>query len=191
MVLAVTLPEQYTSRSAFVEPLAQLLLLGGLCLVADSLTIRSGRTWIPRYEGWLRWPEWLSPSTAAAALGGLALGLAALASTSVLPDLIPVIPFVGLLAAARRPQALPLGLGVLAGAGYAIAAIWITAPAALAAPGFAVRQASLIATGSRWRPWPPSRSRPGRPPGPGRAGDPGRAALAAPRGSRGAGCRRH
>ena len=37
LVLAVTLPEQYTSRSAFAEPLAQLLLLGGLCLVADSL----------------------------------------------------------------------------------------------------------------------------------------------------------
>ena len=37
---AVTLPEQYTSRSAFARPLAQLLLLGGLCLVADSLTIR-------------------------------------------------------------------------------------------------------------------------------------------------------
>ena len=146
-VLAVTLPQQYTSRSAFAEPLAQLLLLGGLCLVADSLTIRSGRAWLSSYPGWLRWPGWLSPSTAAAALGGLALGLAALASLSVLPDLIPVIPFVGLLAAARRPQALPLGLGVLAGAGYAIAATWLTAPAALTAPGFPVRQASLIAAG--------------------------------------------
>ena len=40
------------------------------------------------------------------ALGGLALGLPALAAPNVLPDLIPVIPFVGLLAAARRPQAL-------------------------------------------------------------------------------------
>ena len=147
VVLAVTLPEQYTSRSAFAEPLAQLLLLGGLCLVADSLTIRAGRSWLPSYPEWLRWPGWLSPGRAAAALGGLALGLAALASLSVLPDLIPVIPFVGLLAAAGRPQALPLGLGVLAGAGYAIAATWLTAPAALAAPGFPVRQASLIATG--------------------------------------------
>ena len=34
---------------------------------------------------------------------------------------------------------------MLAGAGYAIAASWLTAPAALAAPGFPVRQASLIA----------------------------------------------
>ena len=147
LVLAVTLPEQYTSRSAFAEPLAQLLLLGGLCLVADSLTIRPGRSWPRRDPEWLSWPSWLSPGMAAAALGGLALGLAALAAPNVLPDLIPVIPFVGLLAAARRPQALPLGLGVLAGAGYAIAGTWVTAPAALAAPGFPVRQASLIAAG--------------------------------------------
>ena len=51
VVLAVTLPEQYTSRSAFAEPLAQLLLLGGLCLVADSLTVRSGRAWRPSVPG--------------------------------------------------------------------------------------------------------------------------------------------
>jgi hypothetical protein len=170
LVLAVTLPQQYTSRSAFAEPLAQLLLLGGLCLVADSLTIRPGRTWLPRYTGRLSWPAWLSPAAAAAALGGLALGLAALAALNVLPDLIPVIPFVGLLAAARRPQALPLGLGVLAGAGYAIAGTWITAPAALAAPGFPVRQASLIAAGVAVATvaavaavaWPPARSRAAR-----------------------------
>ena len=170
VVLAVTLPEQYTSRSAFTEPLAQLLLLGGLCLVADSLTIRPGRAWLPSYPGWLRWPRWLSPETAAAALGGLALGLAALASLSLLPDLIPVIPFVGLLAAAQRPQALPLGLGVLAGAGYAIVATWLTAPAALAAPGFPVRQASLIAAAVAVATvaavavatWPPARTRVGR-----------------------------
>jgi hypothetical protein len=170
VVLAVTLPEQYTSRSAFTEPLVQLLLLGGLGLVADSLTIRSGRSWRPSFPGWLRWPGWLSPSMAAAALGGLALGLAALASLNVLPDLIPVIPFVGLLAAARRPQALPLGLGVFAGAGFAIAAAWMTAPAALASPGFPVRQASLIAAvvavatvaAVAVAAWPPARARAAR-----------------------------
>ena len=166
LVLAVTLPEQYTSRSAFTEPLAQLLLLGGLCLVADSLTVRPGRGWLTRYPGRLRWPGWLSPSTAAAGLGGLALGLASLASLSVLPDLIPVIPFTGLLVAARRPQALPLGLGVLAGAGYGIAASRVTAPAALADPGFPVRLAILIGAGAAVltvaavavTAWPPARA---------------------------------
>ena len=145
LVLAVTLPEVYTSRSAFTEPLVQLLLLGGLCLVADSLAVRPGPRWLARYPGWLRWPGWLSPSVAAAALGGLALGLAPLVSLTVLPYLIPVIPFTGLLVAARRPQALPLGLGVLAGAGYAVATNWVVAPAALADPGFPVRQVSVIA----------------------------------------------
>jgi hypothetical protein len=145
LILAVTLPEQYTSRSAFTEPLTQLLLLGGLCLVADSLAVRPGRGWLARYPGPLRWPRWLSPSMAAAGMGGLALGLTSLASLSMLPDLIPVIPFTGLLVAARRPQALPLGVGVVAGAGYGVAVSWVTAPAALSAPGFPVRQASLIA----------------------------------------------
>lgn len=145
VVLALSLPEQYTSRSAFAEPLAQVLLLGGLALVVDSLTIRPGRAGLPRHPGWLRWPDWLSPSMAAAALGGVALGLATLASLTVLPALIPVIPFVGLLAAARRPQALPLGLGVLTGAAFALAATWLTASPALADPGFPVRQTSLIA----------------------------------------------
>jgi hypothetical protein len=82
---------------------------------------------------------------ATAALGGLALGLATLASLSVLPDLIPVIPFTGALVAARRPQALPFGIGVLAGAGYGVVVSAVLAPAALSAPGFAVRPASLIA----------------------------------------------
>ncbi len=170
LVLAVTLPEQYTSRSAFTEPLAQLLLLGGLCLVTDSLTVSSGLSRLTSYRAGLRWPGWLSPGMAAAALGGVALGLAVLASLSVLPVLIPLIPFVGLLAAARRPQALPLGLGVLAGAGFAIAATWVTAPAALADPGFPVRQASLIAAvvavttvaAVAIAGWPPARARAGR-----------------------------
>ena len=80
LVLAVALPEQYVSRSAFTQPLAQLLLLGGLCLVADSLRVRPGPGWQSRYPvgcggrtgcrpawppprwadwpwGWPRWPR--------------------------------------------------------------------------------------------------------------------------------------
>jgi hypothetical protein len=170
LILAVTLPQQYTSRSAFSEPLTQLLLLGGMCLVADSLTVRAGRSWLTRYPGRLRWPGWLSPGMAAAALGGLALGLASLASLSVLPALIPVIPFTGLLVAARRPQALPLAVGVLAGAGYGVVACWVTTPAALTDPGFPVRPAILIAAGVALATvaavaiaaWPPARDWVGR-----------------------------
>ena len=38
LILAVSLPEEFTSRSTYSEPLAQILFLGGLCLVIDSLS---------------------------------------------------------------------------------------------------------------------------------------------------------
>src|SRR5579863_7128600 len=38
IVLALALPEQYTSRAAFSETLTQVLLFGGLCLLIDSLS---------------------------------------------------------------------------------------------------------------------------------------------------------
>ncbi len=38
-VLAMTLPQQYTSRDAFVETSLQILLFGGLSLVVDALTM--------------------------------------------------------------------------------------------------------------------------------------------------------
>jgi hypothetical protein len=38
LVLALTLPELYTSRNAFSEPAVQVLLFGGICLVIDALT---------------------------------------------------------------------------------------------------------------------------------------------------------
>src|ERR1700733_13688514 len=40
LVLAVGLPEVYTSRAPFSEPLVQVLLFGGLCLLIDSLVVR-------------------------------------------------------------------------------------------------------------------------------------------------------
>ena len=59
-VLALSLPEQYTSRGTFSEPLAQVLLFGGLCLLADSLVINrdTGRNWTgpARTRCWPRWP---------------------------------------------------------------------------------------------------------------------------------------
>jgi hypothetical protein len=143
-VLALTLPEQYTSRAAFTEPLVQLLLLGGLCLVMDSFTMYRGAGWRGDYPGPLRWPGWLSPATAAAALGGLAIGLASLASLGVLPYLIPIIPFIGAAVVGQRPQVVPFSLGILAGVGGGVAAGRLAAPGYLAAPGFSVRPASVI-----------------------------------------------
>jgi len=97
LVLAVSLPEQFTSRSTYSEPLAQILFLGGLCLVVDSLS---------------------SDGTAArvlAALGGLALGLTLLVRIDGVSDIMLVIPYGGLLLLGRRPQAVPLLGGLVAG----------------------------------------------------------------------------
>jgi hypothetical protein len=98
LALALSLPEQFTSRSTYSEPLAQILLLGGLCLIVDSLeTGRPG-------------------ARVAAAVGGLALGLTLLVRIDGASDILPVVPYCGLLLLARRRQALPLFGGVVAGA---------------------------------------------------------------------------
>ena len=41
--LALSLPEQYTSRGTFSEPLVQVLLFGGLCLLIDAFLVPPGR----------------------------------------------------------------------------------------------------------------------------------------------------
>jgi hypothetical protein len=100
LALALSLPEQFTSRSTYSEPLAQVLFLGGLCLVLDSLGgAGAGRRGL-------------------AALGGLAIGLTLLVRIDGASDMLPLIPYCGLLLLGRRPQALPLIAGVTAGAAY-------------------------------------------------------------------------
>jgi hypothetical protein len=99
-LLALTLPEAYTSRSAFSEILVQVLLFGGLCLAVDSLGPRQSRI--------------------LAAFAGFALGLTVLAGIGSVVALLPTIVFLGTLLAARKPQALPFGGGLLAGTGYGL-----------------------------------------------------------------------
>jgi hypothetical protein len=122
-VLALSVPEQYTSRSTFSEPLAQVLLFGGLCLLTDSLVIKriprrsegSGRS-----EGTGR-SEGPAQDKVLAALAGLALGLTILIRIDGLSDILPAVPFLGLLLAARRRQALAFGAGLIIGVGYGLA----------------------------------------------------------------------
>jgi hypothetical protein len=103
LVLALSLPEQYTSRSTFSEPLAQILFLGGLCLVIDSLTA-SG-----------------TAARVTAGLGGLALGLTILVRIDGISDILVVIPYGGLLLITRRPQAVPLLAGLAVGGLFGVA----------------------------------------------------------------------
>jgi hypothetical protein len=99
LVLAAGLPEVYTSRAPFSEPLVQVLLFGGLCLFIDALVVRR---------------------RALAALAGLALGLTVLASIASVGVLLPAFPVLALLIVARRPQAWPFGAGLVVGVGIGL-----------------------------------------------------------------------
>jgi hypothetical protein len=147
LVLGFTLPEQYTSRSAFSETLMQLLLIGGLCLLIDSLTLESagedsGAAPMPR-----GWPRWLTPGRALAALAGLALGLSVLARADALLYLLPVIPFVGVLLAGHRRPALPFSLGFVAGIGYGLADGYLGSRPYMDTLAWPLRLVGLVAAG--------------------------------------------
>jgi hypothetical protein len=107
LILALTLPEQYVSRSPFSEPLVQVLLFGGLCIVIDSLAVSHLR-------------NSYAAALTLAGLGGFALGLTVLVSIGSLSTLLPVFPFLAVLFVARRPQAAPLALGLFLGVGLSL-----------------------------------------------------------------------
>ncbi len=100
LILALSLPEQFTSRSTYSEPLAQILFLGGLCLVIDSLG-----------EDGLA-------AKVLSALGGLAIGLTLLVRIDGASDILPLIPYCGILLIGRRRQAVPLLGGLVVGGIY-------------------------------------------------------------------------
>jgi hypothetical protein len=102
LTLALSMPEMFTSRSDYSEPLTQILFLGGLCLVIDALS-REGTS-----------------ARVTAALGGLALGLTLLVRIDGASDVLPLIPYCGLLFLRRRPQALPLLGGLVVGTAYGL-----------------------------------------------------------------------
>ena len=99
LVVALSLPMQYTSRATYSEPLAEVLLLGGLALVLDGL--RDGQA--PRR------------ARTAASLGALALGITVLVRIDGASDVLPVIVFCGAMFVRRRPQAGWLAAGLTAG----------------------------------------------------------------------------
>jgi len=113
LALGVSLPQQYTSRSTFSEPLAQILLLGGLALWIDSQRTDRG----PVDAGPWR-ANWRSATHVLAALTGLMLGIALLVRIDAPADILLIVPFCGLLVLHRRRQVVPLFLGMLVGLVY-------------------------------------------------------------------------
>ncbi len=118
-MLAISLPEQYTSRNTFSETLAQIMLFGGLCMLADSFALTTGRhaATPPVATSWPTVPA----HRGAGVLGGLAVGLTLLIRIDGISDLLPAIPFLGILLLTRRPQAVPFGLGLVIGVAYGLA----------------------------------------------------------------------
>jgi hypothetical protein len=119
--LALSLPEQYTSRGTFGEPLVQVLLFGGLCLLIDSLVIARPAGAIPGPAGFCEPGVAPGQDHVLAGLAGLALGLTSVVRIDGLSDILLAVPLLGLLLAARRRQAIPLGLGLAVGVGYGLA----------------------------------------------------------------------
>ena len=137
--LALSLPEQYTSRGTFSEPLVQVLLFGGLCLLIDAFLVPAR-------------PAAADPTLSSdpgqdrvlAALAGLVLGLAVLVRIDALSDILPAVPLLGLLLAARRRQGIPFGLGLAAGVGYGLAGGYLLSRPYLDLVGPSLRPLGLI-----------------------------------------------
>ncbi len=145
LVLACTLPEQYTSRASFGETAVQVLLFGGLSLVVDALVLgrrrvepapsaSAGGPVAPgpypaaraRYPaakrlGVLSAGRGRGPAWALMGLGGLALGMTSVVGFDGLLYILPAIPFVGILVVRRSRKAAPLCIGLAIGAAYGLA----------------------------------------------------------------------
>ena len=134
--LALSLPEQYTSRGTFSEPLVQVLLFGGLCLLIDALLVPRPETDTERTGP--------GQDRVLAALAGLVLGLAVLVRIDALSDILPAVPFLGVLLAARRRQGIPFGLGLAAGVGYGLAGGYLLSRPYLDLAGPSLRPLGLI-----------------------------------------------
>jgi hypothetical protein len=124
LVIAVSEPLMFTSRSTYSEPLALILFAGGLSLVIDSLRTGPGtattacatgaaasgsssgrRARVPRWDG----------ARLLALLAGLALGSSLLVRIDSPADALPVIPYLGLLLVRRQRQATPMIIGLAVG----------------------------------------------------------------------------
>jgi hypothetical protein len=136
--LALSLPEQYTSRGTFSEPLVQVLLFGGLCLLIDALLVTPRPAAAPAMST-------AGQDRVLAALAGLVLGLTVLVRIDGLSDILPAVPLLGLLLAARRRQGIPFGLGLAAGVGYGLVGGYLLSRPYLDLVGPSLRPLGLIA----------------------------------------------
>jgi hypothetical protein len=128
LAIGVTVPMQYVSRSTWSEPLALILLAGGLSLWIDSQRTDRGQEDAGSWRsGWRRHAR--SSSHVLAGVAGLLLGLTFLVRLDGPADIMLVVPYCGLLILRRQRQAVPLIAGLIVGTLYgSLDAGFLTAP---------------------------------------------------------------
>jgi hypothetical protein len=117
LTLAITLPEQYTSRSTFSETLAQILFLGALSLWIDTQRTDRGAEDAGRFR-----THWRSHARSAthvlAFITGLLFGITLLVRLDGPSDILLLVPYCGMLVLTRQRQVLPLVVGTFIGLLY-------------------------------------------------------------------------
>jgi hypothetical protein len=120
LAIGVTVPMQYVSRSTWSEPLALILLVGGLSLWIDAQRTDRGQedaaSWRTDWRHHAR-----SASHVLAAVAGLLLGLVFLVRLDGPSDILFVIPYCGMLLLRRQRQAVPFIAGLIVGTAYGAA----------------------------------------------------------------------
>jgi hypothetical protein len=165
LILGLSLPQQYVGRTSLSETALQIMLFGGLCLVADSVALRgTGAVPVVRAAdapetrsararlaiAWelaapSRWASWLTPHRVLAALAGLALSFGLVISLDALVCLLVVIPFGGALVVGRRPQAAPFLSGLGLGLCYGILTLYLLDRPFMDSVGHTVALAGVVA----------------------------------------------
>ena len=128
LAIGIGIPEAYVSRNTYSESLAQILLLGGLCLWIDAQRSDRGEPdagrWRTSWRSHLR-----SPSHVLAGVTGLLLGITLLVRIDGPADILFVVPYCGLLVLRRQRQVIALVTGIVVGLAYgAVDALVLTRP---------------------------------------------------------------
>jgi hypothetical protein len=145
LILGLSLPQQYVGRTSLSETALQIVLFGGLCLLADSLALRGSgdpaadrgaaapdarsarsRLAVARQLAIpTRFASWLTPQRTLAGLAGLALSFGLVISLDGIVVLLAVIPFAAALVIGRRPQAATFLFGIVFGTCYGIVSLYL------------------------------------------------------------------
>ncbi len=165
LILGLSLPEQYVGRASLSEPALQIMIFGGLCLVADSLALRgtgAGAAASPSEAlearsararlavAWQlatpsRWASQLTPQRMLAALAGLALSFGLTFNLEALVCLLAVIPFGAALVIGRRPQGTAFLSGLVVGLSSGVLSLYLLDRPLLDVWGETVALAGVVA----------------------------------------------